>query len=100
MESLFEKQFRKKNIDKELLSTSWAEQYSSIESIDKEWYKEVPNKITSEEWNEALQKTRNNSASDLSGITYLVLKNINTKTKEACTRLFTKCIRVGSIPLK
>ena len=58
------------------------------------------NKIIPEEWNEALQKTQNNSAPGLLGIMYLVLKNIGAKTKEVCTRLFTKCIEVGSILLK
>ena len=56
------------------LLSRWSDAYSLIEKIKREIYSNLFDNITEDEWNTALSNTKNKSVSEVSNISYLLIK--------------------------
>jgi hypothetical protein len=70
----FLKQFRKRNIVQEGISSRWYKAYQPIKGLDNKIYASLREKITEEEWSASLSKAKNKSSPGVSGISYLLIK--------------------------
>ena len=57
-------------------------------------------KISEEEWRNALSKTKNKSAPGMSGISYPLIKKAEKIVQRVFIILADRCIAEGDIPLK
>ena len=80
------------------MNKKWKEYYSLLEDVEEYWYSKITSDIDKQEWQEALEKTRNNSAPGMSGITYSLLKKMGIKSKRILYTFAILCIRSGTIP--
>ena len=70
----YKKQFRKRNTKLEEMSDKWKEIYRPRENIKEEWYIKVEERIKEEEWEEILRELKTETAPDISGISYILIK--------------------------
>ena len=96
--SHFMKQFRKRNIGK--VSSKWVKEYSPISRIDEKIYSNLLDKVTAEEWGEALSKAKNKSAPGVSGISYPLIKGAGKVAQVLFRVLANLCLFKGDIPVK
>src|SRR5262249_23466548 len=78
----------------------WKQRYKPISSIKEEWYENLTEEITSEEWAKALESTKNNSAPGPSGITYPLIKRASMEAEDFFRKLGSECLRKGTMPRK
>src|SRR5437868_1716756 len=96
----FVKQFRKRNTKQNSLSERWIEAYSPLERLNSDIYNNMYDKISEEEWRNALSKTKNKSAPGMSGISYPLIKKAGKVAQRVFIILADRCIAEGDIPLK
>src|SRR5260364_198341 len=94
----FELQYSSRKIKVKKIDDKLKEQYSPIEDIDGNWYKELTEEISEQEWLEAMEKIKNNLAPGASGITYPILKKVEKKTNKILRTFAIMCIRSRKIP--
>ena len=96
----FQEQFRKRNQKFNKMSKEWKEIYRPKESIDHTIYEGVMKPITVEEWMQALDKTRNDTALGLSNIGYILFKKLTPKVVERIIALMNIILEQSKIPDK
>ena len=76
----FQKQFKEREVceDREVLE----EFYTPLEDVKEEWYVELENEITLDEWLAAIEKTKNKTAPGTTRIGYMLIKNASIEVHE------------------
>ena len=75
----FQMQYHKRKTKIEYMNKRQKEYYSLLEDVEESWYSKITSDIDEQEWQEALEKTRNNLVSGISGITCPLLKTSQKK---------------------
>ena len=96
----FMKQFRKRNVNQDSLAERWVRAYSPIKKIDSSIYSNLTDKVTEEEWHNALSKAKNKSAPGISGISYPLIKKSGQKVQKVYRLLADQYIAKRDIPVK
>ena len=96
----YQSQFRLRNFDQEILKERWMENYKSKKEIKEEWFQDLDQSITEEEWSDMLAGVKKNTAPGISGITYSLIQAGSSKTQEIFRVFAEICIRTGRIPKK
>lgn len=94
----FQQQFRIRNFQSHKIRNRWEKIYQPKEEIDKIWYKQLNQDITEEEWLEMLSELKNNTASGVLGITYMLIKAASNQTQNIFRKLAEICIKTELIP--
>jgi hypothetical protein len=68
--------------------------------VNKEIYSNLLNKITEEEWSNALSRAKNKSVPGVTGISYPLIKKAGAKAHSIFRILADRCIAEGNIPAK
>ena len=94
----FQKQFKEREVceDRKVLE----EFYTPLEDVKEEWYTELENEITLDEWLAAIEKTKNKTAPGVTGIGYLLIKNTNIEVHKIFRRFASLCLTKSRIPDK
>ena len=96
----FQKQLRMRHFRLELLENKWKEIYRSKKTIEAEWYKNLDQDITEEEWSEMLASLKKNTAPGITGITYSLIQAANIQTQRIFRTFAEICIKSGLVPKK
>jgi len=96
----FQSQFRSRQFNSEIFNERWREVYEPKKSIEEDWYCELNQSITEEEWNEMLAELKKNTAPGISGITYTLIQAAG-EVAQKIFRIYTEiCIVTGKVPEK
>jgi hypothetical protein len=88
VEKYFTKVFKRRKTDFERLDKSWKKQYEPRSYIEQEWYKDLMIKPLTAELTEIIKDLPTRKAAGPSQITYEMLINLSTKTKERLNNIF------------
>ena len=95
-------QFRARNhkfdTDNEAFLT-WKNEYIPKDYINEDWFSGIDAIPTSEEWKEALSKTKNSSAPGPSGIGYTMLKHLPESLNIVLRKLTFIVLQTGKVPV-
>ncbi|CAG8829381.1 3095_t:CDS:2, partial [Gigaspora margarita] len=78
----FQTQYQDRNTTNGKVTEDWEQIYTPKKEIKDEWYKILLTAITIDEWSSMLSNLKNKTALGISGIGYLLIKNVNRKTQE------------------
>ena len=98
VEKYFIKAFKRRKTDFERLNESWKRQYKPRSYIEQEWYKNLMEKPSIKKLTEVIKDLPTKKAAGSSQITYEMLKNFNTKTRERLNNIFHCCLITSIIP--
>jgi ribonuclease HI len=98
--SHFMRQFRRRDVQENNLSSRWSEAYSPIEKIEREIYSNLFDNITENEWSIALSNAKNKSAPGVSSISYPLIKKAGKIAQKIFLVLANRCLAEGDIPIK
>ena len=93
----YQNQFRSRQFNQNIRKKRWEEIYKPKESIKEEWYKELNQDITEEEWSEMLDGLKKKTAPGISGITYTLIQAAGIKTHEIFRTFAEICIKTDII---
>src|SRR6185295_2185484 len=96
----FQNQFRARQFKHKVFTKNWKEFYKPKKSIQANWYEEVNQSISEEEWAEMLAELKKNTAPGISGITYTLLQAAGPRVQDLFRTFAEICIKTGMVPLK
>jgi hypothetical protein len=96
----FQNQLRLQNFRKENLNDEWEKIYKPKTSIQSDWYKDISQDITLDEWSEILAGLKKNTASEVTGIAYRLIQAAGLYTQEIFKTFAEICIKAGNVPKK
>src|SRR5688572_14143808 len=80
------------------LESEWIDEYEPLEQVEEEYFIDIMDPITTEEWTEVLHTLPLGKAAGLSKISYEMIKNGSKKFKEILRRFYDRCLQIKDIP--
>jgi ribonuclease HI/exonuclease III len=96
----FQNQFRKRRHKFEELTEDWKEEYQPKSWIKQEWYEEVMDEITEEDWYNSLSAAKANTAPGISGISYILIRRAGPKATKVFLFLINTILKSQIFPRK
>jgi hypothetical protein len=89
----FQQQFKRRKHLFENMSEEWEKEYQPKEWIKQIWYEGVMDQINEEEWSSSLSSAKENTAPEISGISYILIRKVGPKTTSVFLDLINDIIK-------
>src|SRR6185437_7797249 len=94
-EKHFQTQYKKRNTNPNRMSQAWKKTYKPLSFIQENWYEDLLQEISEEEWDQMLSSLSLKSAPGISGISYILIKKADAKTHAIFRNFALACIQTG-----